>query len=299
MLMAASALQAVGFAGMGPARMAFTSELVGAALVPNAVVLGQLSMNANRVLGPSLAGVMIGVPAIGVGGVYVFGTIVNLAALAMFLRLPPGRPAPGRPQRAPLAEMADGARYAFGNRPVFALLVVSTAVIMTGFPYISFLPSVAEDFFGAGSRGYSLLSVTGAVGGLCATLFIAGRASGSQAGRLLFVSGLAFALGLAALGLAPSLTLAAAATFFLGGANSAFQSINSSLMLAQSDPAYHGRVQSLVMLGFSGFGLAALPLGALADAIGLDVLLVAMGVAVAVSVTAYHLLRPGRAEPAD
>ena len=42
-------------------------------------------------------------------------------------------------------------------------------------------------------------------------------------------------------------------------------------MLRLSDVDYHGRMQSMVVLGFSGFGLAALPLGLLADAVTLEV----------------------------
>ena len=46
-----------------------------------------------------------------------------------------------------------------------------------------------------------------------------------------------------------------------------FQTTTQSLMLSLSDVEYHGRMQSMVVLGFSGFGLAALPLGLLADAV--------------------------------
>ena len=56
-----------------------------------------------------------------------------------------------------------------------------------------------------------------------------------------------------------------------------FQTTTQSLMLTLSDIEYHGRMQSMVVLGFSGFGLAALPLGLLADAVTLEVTLALMG----------------------
>ena len=65
-------------------------------------------------------------------------------------------------------------------------------------------------------------------------------------------------------------------------------------MLSLSDVDYHGRMQSMVVLGFSGFGLAALPLGLLADAVTLEVTMVAMGVVVLV-VTAAFALEANRA----
>ena len=290
MLMVASALQAIGFAGTGPARIAFTAELVGPELLSNAIVLSQLSLNANRVLGPSLAGVMIGTQAIGIGGVYVFGALINLVALVLFARLPKGAVS-GAHRAAPLRELANGASYARHNRPVLALLLLSTIVIMFGFPYVAFLPSVAEDLFNAGPSGYSFLSVASAVGGIAATLAIARRAGGVQAWRLLWLSGAGFALAELALAWSPSLTLAALAMVGLGGTSAAFQSLSASLVLAHSEREFHGRLQSLLQLGFSGFGLAALPLGLLADAIGLRDVLIGMAVVVAVTTLVYELTR--------
>jgi hypothetical protein len=48
-----------------------------------------------------------------------------------------------------------------------------------------------------------------------------------------------------------------------------FQTMNQSTALMQSDQAYHGRVQSLIMLAFSAQGFASFFLGGLADSIGL------------------------------
>jgi fucose permease len=53
--------------------------------------------------------------------------------------------------------------------------------------------------------------------------------------------------------------------------------MNSTIVLTLTDLEYHGRVQSLLMLSFSGFGLAALPLGIVADAVGLRMMLTIMG----------------------
>ena len=64
----------------------------------------------------------------------------------------------------------------------------------------------------------------------------------------------------------------------IGASSLLFQTANQSLLLMLSDFEYHGRLQGLVMLGFSGFGIAALPLGVLADSIGLRQTLVIMGV---------------------
>ena len=73
----------------------------------------------------------------------------------------------------------------------------------------------------------------------------------------------------------------------VGAAGLVFQTTTQSLMLSLSDPDYHGRMQSMVVLGFSGFGLAALPLGLLADAVTLEFTIVAMGVVVLLVTAAF------------
>jgi predicted MFS family arabinose efflux permease len=67
--------------------------------------------------------------------------------------------------------------------------------------------------------------------------------------------------------------------------------MNNSLVLGLSDLEFHGRIQSLMMLSFSGFGMAALPLGMLADAIGLRATFVAMGVATVAAMVVYLVVR--------
>jgi MFS family permease len=108
-------------------------------------------------------------------------------------------------------------------------------------------------------------------------------------------SGLGFGASVVGLGLAPSFALALVMLALVGAAGLIFQTTTMSLMLSLSDIEYHGRLQSMVVLGFSGFGLAALPLGSLADAWSLRAVLVSMGVAVAlISVGFAWRRRAGR-----
>ena len=91
------------------------------------------------------------------------------------------------------------------------------------------------------------------------------------------VAGTALGVALIALGAAVTFPFALVALVAIGAAGLVFQTTTQSLMLTLSDIEYHGRMQSMVVLGFSGFGLAALPLGLLADAVTLEVTLALMG----------------------
>lgn len=289
MLIAAGAFQGLSFSVLGPTRMAFTAELVGRRLLANAIVLQQMAMNGSRVLGPSFAGVLIGVPAIGAGGVYLLSTALLAAAIVSTAVLPPGRPETPS-TTSPLTELADGVRYV-RSRPELTLLVVTAfVVVIAAFPYIAFLPTVADEIFDVGSTGFGLLSAATAVGAVAVSLAIASRAGGRRALRLQRLAGAGFGAGVLALALSPTFAVALLAAVLLGAAASAFQSLNNSLVLARTEAAYHGRVQSLNMLSFSGFGMAALPLGALADAIGLRETLVAMAVVTLLAMLVSTLL---------
>ena len=290
-LVAASVVQGIGFSFLGPARMAFTGELVGHRVLPNAVVLQQMSMNASRVFGPSLAGVLIGVHWFGAGGVYVIVTALLAVTFVATFFLPAGNPNPNRPPRSPFGEMVDGLVYVRERPQLFLLLAVSFMVVMIAFPYQAFLPALAEDVFDVGASGYGVLSAVSAVGAVLASLFIASRAGGPSAWRLQALAGVAFGASLITVGMAPTYVSGLVAIFVVGAGASAFQSLNNSIVLTLSDTEYHGRIQSLMMLSFSGFGMAALPLGMVADAIGLRTTLMVMGAVTVATLAAMVAVR--------
>ncbi|MYH89214.1 MAG: MFS transporter [Acidimicrobiaceae bacterium] len=81
----------------------------------------------------------------------------------------------------------------------------------------------------------------------------------------------------------PQFWAAVVVMLLVGGGSAAFQALNNSLALAIADVEYHGRVQSLIMLSFTGFGLASLPFGKLADVYGIRPIMSLMGVLVLIS----------------
>lgn len=294
MLPASSAVQAASFAFLGPARMAFTSELVGRKRLGNAVVLQQMSMNGTRVFGPSIAGLLTSIAWFGYEGAYISTAVLTIVASAMTMKLPPGTPARGKIHQRPLREFVDGLRYVRHNPNVALLLVVSLVVVVTAFPYISFLASLSKDVFGFGesNTGYGLMSGATALGAVSASLFIAGRSSGPGVWKMQAASGAMFGIGLILLAAAPTFGVSLIVLVLVGGATSAFQALNNTMILMASESAYHGRVQSLMMLGFSGFGLMALPLGVVADAIGLRATFAIMGVVTTAAMVVYFVVRP-------
>ncbi|MBK5222330.1 MAG: MFS transporter [Acidimicrobiia bacterium] len=292
MLPASSAVQAVAFAFLGPSRMAFTSELVGRQRLGNAVVLQQMSMNGTRVFGPSLAGMLIGIAWFGYEGAYLTTAVLTIVATLMTMRLPPGRPADGTTSKRPLREFVDGVRYVRANPNLALLLLVSLVVVMSAFPYISFLASLSKEIFGKGNSGLGFMYGATAIGAVSASLFIAGRSSGPNVWKLQAAAGAMFGFGLVLLSVTPTFIASLFVLVLVGGATSAFQALNNTMVLMGSESIFHGRIQSLMMLSFSGFGLMALPLGIVADAIGLRTTFTIMGSVTMAAMGVYYLVRP-------
>jgi MFS family permease len=279
MLLANSAIQGVAFSMFGPARMAFTAELVEAKDLTNAVSIGQMSSEAMRVVGPSIAGILVAVGTVGEATVFIGGAVLSAVAMLATLRLPPGNPSPHRPTRSPMEELREGLVYVRDNHYVLLLVGASLGVVMIGFPYMAFLPSVADGLFDVGAGGYGLMSAVTSIGAITAALVAARRGAHADLWKRLVLSGFSFGVALVLLGLSPTFGVALLVLAAVGACGLLFQTSNQSLLLILSDFEYHGRVQGLLMLGFSGLGIAALPLGILADSIGLRQTLVLMGVA--------------------
>lgn len=287
MLIGASVLQGCGFSVFGPTRVAYTGELVPRHMIGNAVALTQVSLNSTRVLGPAIAGAMIGIRSVGETGVYIATAVIMAVSLIVTFRLPAKPPSRSKPERSIIGEFTDGVRYARGHPLLNMLILTSFVMVMVGWPYIAFLPAASIELFDAGKSGYGLMNAVSAAAALAVTFWIAGRARPNQAWTIQAVAGVAMGVGLLGIAVSPSLGTCLVALLLVGGAASAYQAMNNTIVLTLADLEYHGRVQSLLMLSFSGFGLAALPLGALADAVGLRPTFTGMGIVCLITMAVY------------
>jgi len=125
------------------------------------------------------------------------------------------------------------------------------------------------------------------VGGVAAGLFLGRRGAWVRRRRVFVGAGTVFGLAVCSLAVAPTAHVAVVVLLAVGAAMLAFQTSNQSQLLDLTDQEYQGRVQGLVMLSFGAFGIAALPLGLLADTVGLRWTLAGMGVGVIAVVAVY------------
>lgn len=297
MLLVAAVMQGGSFGFLGPARVAFSAELVGREHIGNAIALTMLSMNGTRVFAPALAGALAGVAFIGIGGAYLVAGMCSVFSLAAMFMLPPGKPAADTVAKNPLAEIADGIRYVARVPSLRRLILTSFVIIMFGFNYVSFIPVYVKDVFGETDAWVGYFSSIGAIGAVAAAYPLASRADSPRAKQIMILAGVAFGGTVIVLAYSPWLILSLLTMIGIGAANTAFQSLSATLAITESDPGYQGRVQSIMQLSFAGFGLAALPLGQLAEMIGLRHSMGIMGGVVVAAAITYEVFER-RAEAA-
>lgn len=289
MLLVTSLSQGAMFGLIGPARVSTSAELVGHEHLGNAISLTSMSMSMTRIFAPAAAGVLAGVATVGIGGAYLVAAVFSAISTILTTRLPKLEPV-NPSARNPLTEIFDGLSYVRGKPELRRLIMTTIVAIAIGFNYVAFMPALVEGQMGLSESHVGFLTTASAIGAVVMTAFIASRADGPDSGRLLICCGLVFGISVVLFGLAPNYLLALLVVVVLGLATNGFMVLTTSRSMAISEPSHHGRVQSLMQLAFAGFGIAAAPLGALAEMVGLRATIVAMGLVTFCVVAIYGVV---------
>jgi MFS family permease len=263
-----------------PTRQAFAVEMVGREDVGNAVALNSAMFNGARIVGPAVAGLVIGAfsqnDAIGgVAPAFLIDAFSFLAVIgALFamdadaLRLPPRIRRPDSVS-AVVANLAEGLQYVRTTRIVLLAVVVIGLVATFGMNFSIVIPPLAAGPLNVGATGYGFLMAASGAGSLVAALFIAFR--GTQPSRML-VGALLLSVADCAVGLSRSYPADLALMFLAGaGAISMMATANTTMQLAVPDHL-RGRVMSVYTTVFAGTTpIGALATGAIAASAGADV----------------------------
>ena len=288
------------FAVLGPTRSAYIVEIVESDARGGAIAMNQVALNASRVAGPAIAGMLLAIPALGASGAFIMMGLAYLGAVLTQYFLPRTVANPDAAKRGLLTDVLDGLGYVRGHARLRALLLMFGLSVMFGFPYVTVLPGLVEHQLHLPSKHVSLLFSVSAVGGLLASLLIARVADSPNALRAYRWAGLTFGVSLITLWFARDLIVAGILLFAVGATSGAFTTLNGAVLLRATNPRYMGRVMSLAMLAFGAFGLIGIPVGLLADAAGEGAACALMGVLVLVVVTtqSFALARSPEQPPA-
>jgi MFS family permease len=273
-IVASSFVQGASFAFNMPARQAYIAELVPRPQLANAAALNNAGQNFCRIAGPALAGMLMAVPRIGIGGAFLSMAGMYIVALAALFRLPTsGRPgaAATRTGGGSAAHLIEGLAYVRSSPAIMSLIAMNLVVVVFGMPYQTLMPVVSERVFTAGAEGLGWLLAASGAGALAGAIVVA---SLSRLHRPATVQvGLAIALGLSLVAFSTirSFPVAIALLIVVGFLFSAFSALNNTLLMANTEPRLTGRVMSIYLLTWGAMPVGSLPLAWLADRAGVEV----------------------------
>ena len=240
-----------------PGRQSLTFEMVGPRELPNAVALNSGLLNASRIIGPAIAGVLIA--SAGVGVCFLVNTFSFLAVLAALLAMREDELYPVARDRTVtlLAGTREGLAFAWRDPQVRAVLVVVTCVGLVGFNFNTLVPLLASDTLHVDARAFGLLSAAfglGAFGGAIAT------ASFKRATFRAFRTGtLGFSILLLALAPVHNARLAGIILIGIGAFFTVFAANANALVQLAAPDHLRGRLVALYLFAFVGLS----PLGSL------------------------------------
>jgi len=246
-----------------PARQAFMVELVGKEDLGNAIALNSSVFNAARVVGPSIAGVLISL--VGLGWCYLLNAVSYLAVIwgLIAMRLPRFV----RPQRtgSGWAQFREGARFVRGDRRVLALVTLMAVRSVFGFPYLVMMPVFARDVLRVGAAGLGFMMAATGAGAVVAALALAVLERRLRRGLVLAWAGPLFGLAVAVFAVVPWLPAVLLILPVTGGAMILTSALTNTLIQTLAPDALRGRVMgfyAFVFMGMSPFGAFLIGWGA-------------------------------------
>jgi MFS family permease len=260
-----------------PARQAFLVEMIeDRADLANAIALNSTMVNGARLVGPSIAGIIIAVA--GEGYCFLVDGISYLAVIAslFLMRIRPS--VARRPQRNVISELREGWSYVMNFAPIRSILTLLAAISLIGVPYMVLMPVFASTVLHGGPHTLGFLTGASGVGALISAITLAMRKSIVGLGRMIAITAFTFGAGLIAFGFSRSLWLSLLLMLVIGFSMMQQMAAGNTILQTIVDEDKRGRVMSFYTMAFIGAApFGSLIAGALASKIGAPLTVVCSG----------------------
>ncbi len=250
-----------------PSRQALIPDLVQRGDLLNALSLNAATYNGAALIGPALAGALL-VP-LGSGWLFFINGVSFLAVIFALAAMRNVHAHAGN-QPIPIPDaVRSGLLYAWQDRGILALLVLSAVAGVFGRSYQNLLPAFARDIWKGGEVGYGLLLSAAGGGALVGAFGLAVLTELKQQRLVMIISGLLFSLSVLAFALSPNLALGVLFLFLAGVLSTVFGTIIATFIQMEAPKELRGRLMSLYAITLIGLpSLGALGSGAVADMLG-------------------------------
>jgi MFS family permease len=251
-----------------PARQAFVVEMVEEPDdLPNAIALNSSMFNVSRIIGPTIAGILIA--AVGEAWCFLLDAVSYVAVIGSLLAMRFIRRERPHKEAHMIDELRAGLRYITGFAPVAALLLQVTLVSVMGMPYAVLMPVVAAKILHGGPHTLGLLMTATGTGALLGTIYLAARHTVLGLGKVIVFATIGLSVGLMAFSFSNTLAVSLAVLPLVGAGMMLQSAAANTILQTVVDEKLRGRVMafySMAVLGTQPLG--SLAAGALASRIG-------------------------------
>jgi MFS family permease len=251
-----------------PSRQAFVVEMVeNREDLGNAIALNSSLVNAGRLVGPSVAGLVIA--AVGEGYCFLIDGFSYMAVIASLLAMTvtPRQTKPA--EQSVLSELRDGWNYVRGFRPIWSILLLLALVSLVGMPYTALMPIFAGRILHGGAHTLGFLMGASGVGALIGAVSLAARRSVLGLGRVIPLTAAGFGASLIAFASSRMLWLSLLLLVVTGFSFMQQMAASNTILQTITDDKMRGRVMSFYAMAFQGVApFGSLMAGAAASRIG-------------------------------
>ncbi|HJP85334.1 MAG TPA: MFS transporter [Gemmatimonadaceae bacterium] len=241
-----------------PARQAFVVHMVEDRRdLPNAIALNSSMVNASRIIGPSVGGILIA--AFGEAWCFTVDAISYVAVIASLVAMRLDKPSAAPRDTRVWEELRAGFRYVAHFEPTRDSLLLLALVATMGMPYAVLMPAIASEVLHGGPHTLGYLMTASGVGALAGAFYLASRRSVLGLGRAIVIASITFGLSLVAFSFSRRLWLSLLLLPFVGGGMMVEMASTNTILQTIVDDSMRGRVMAFYTMAFLGTA----PLGSL------------------------------------
>jgi len=262
-----------------PGRQSFMVKMVeDKADLSNAIAINSSMVNVARLIGPSLAGMLIAATNEGwcflTDGVSYIAVIVSL----LLMRLPAAERE--REGTTMLAQLGDGWSYVASSGPIRTILALFALLSLMGWPFMVLMPIFAAQVLRGGPHTLGFLMGAVGVGSLVSALALVMRRSVRGLTKMIPIAAAVFGVGLICFGLSNVLWLSMTMMLVTGFGMMQGMVASNTILQTLVDEKMRGRVMSYYTMAFVGMApFGSLLAGAMAHAIGAQRTVIVSGIA--------------------
>jgi MFS family permease len=250
-----------------PARQAFLVEMVGREDLMNAIALNSSMFNGARVIGPSIAGILVA--SIGEGWCFFANAVSYIAVIAGLLMMRIERKPRIAQFASPFEHIVEGFRFVRDTAPIRTILILLGLVSIVAMPYSVLMPIFAAKVLHGNARTLGVLMGATGIGALSGALILATRTNVQGLGRWIAISCASFGFALILFSLSRWYVLSVLLLVPVGCAMMMQMASSNTLIQAMVPDRLRGRTMAVYSMVFMGLApIGALISGALADHIG-------------------------------